>query len=421
MRAGRAKLVAMVGTLLLVVAGCLLGALFAEAGYRAFLAYAYPERFALPERKGLFGAYNVSHWEFDEQFGYVYPPKRVIDYTAVINGRVDQCSRFSAINEFGNIGPQTRRFEDAEIKIAVFGDSWSAFHHDGKTWPHFLQEILEQRLGKKVAVMNFGRDGYSVLQIFDLAAAKIAEWKPDIAILAFITDDITRARFWRTVVGQGDAQRVVTTPDPVRAPAEDRSADTYLIMASATYEWCLKTLKAKEPDDVLRRLIGKHRRLLARFGEYPLAANVWDLDHLYLYDRLVRGNPFWTVDRRVPAGVNPRTDLQRYADDPRFMEDLAKIKTSGVKWMLFHLAFYPEIKANREYITSRQETVLIESLEQATGKKVLRTTDFVKMPVEQPERLNVSTDNFHPSLWGMEFYANAVAEALAREELVERR
>jgi hypothetical protein len=32
--------------------------------------------------------------------------------------------------------------------------------------------------------------------------------------------------------------------------------------------------------------------------------------------------------------------------------------------------------------------------------------------------MNAAPDNFHPSLWGMELYANAVAEALVRNELV---
>lgn len=421
MSPARAKLITVLGTTLLMLTGCLMGALFAEAGYRAFLAYAYPERFALPERKGLIGVYNISHWEFDEQFGYVYPPKRVIDYTAVVNGRVGGCSRSSDINEYGNIGPQTRQFEDAELKIAVFGDSWAVSQAGGKTWPHLLQEILEERTGKKVAVMNFGRDAYGVLQIFDLAAAKITEWKPDIAILTFITDDITRARFWRTVIGEGDDQRVVTTLDPVKSPRDDRATDTYLLWASATYEWCQKMLKAKEPDDVLRRLIEKHRKLISRSGEYPLAASVWSPDHLFLLDRLLKGNPFWNVERRVPVGTNPRTGFQRYSDDPRFMENLAKIKASGVEWVLFHLAFYPEIKQNREYTLNRQETGLLESLEKGTGKQVLRTTDFVKMPVEQPERINASPDDYHPSLWGRRFYAEAVAEALFKEGILTQR
>jgi len=51
------------------------------------------------------------------------------------------------------------------------------------------------------------------------------------------------------------------------------------------------------------------------------------------------------------------------------------------------------------------------------GQSVLRTTDYVELPVPAPERLNASAEDFHPSLWGMEFYANAVADALVKERL----
>jgi len=403
-----------------------MGALLIEAGYRVYLRYNYPQqfyphRFTFPDPgKESFGVYNISHWEFDKDFGYIYPPGRTIDLVSIAGGRVVSCDRIAVINKFGNIGPVAGDWAAAELKIAVFGDSWTAYQHNGKTWSHFLQEILEKRLGKSVAVMNFGRDGYGVLQMFDLAAAKIPEWKPDIAVFAFITDDLTRARFWRTVVGEGDNQRVLTTIDPVAAPNEARATDTYLLMASATYAWCKKMVMATEPDDVLRRLMDKRRRLLLRQSRQLLVANVWDFKHSFVLDRLLRDDTFWTINRRAPAGVNPRTELQQYANDPQFVKDLATIKESRADWMLFHLAMSSEVKANREYILKRQGTALLGSLERVTGKKVLRTTDYIKMPVEQPERMKAAPDNEHPSLWGMNLYAEAVAEALMEDGSLER-
>jgi len=100
------------------------------------------------------------------------------------------------------------------------------------------------------------------------------------------------------------------------------------------------------------------------------------------------------------------------------VENRAKIKASGINWILFHRAFYSEIKANRDYITNRREAALLDNLEQETGKLVLRTTDFVKMPVQDPQRLNVNPDDHHPSLRGMRFCAEAVAEALLRSTVV---
>ncbi|HKQ26536.1 MAG TPA: SGNH/GDSL hydrolase family protein [Burkholderiales bacterium] len=393
-----------------------------EGVSRVYLRNHFPDVFTLPDpEKGSLGVYNVSHWEFDKDFGYIYPPGRTIDQVNISDGRVVSCDRISVINKFGNIGPVAGDWASAQLKIAVFGDSWTAFHQNGKTWPHFLHEILEKRLGKSVAVMNFGRDGYGVLQMFDLAAAKIPEWRPDIAVFAFISDDLTRARFWRTVIGEGDNQRVLTTIDPIAVPSEDRATDTYLLMASATYAWCKKMLTAKEPDDVLRRLVDKRRQLLLRPSRQLLIASVWDFSHSFVMDALLRDETFWTIRRRTPAGMNPRTELRRYSDDPLFLQDLAKIKESGTDWTLFHLAISSEIKANREYRLKRQGIALLESLERVTEKKVLRTTDYVKMPVEQPERMKVTPDNEHPSLWGMNLYAAAIAEALMRGGSLERR
>jgi len=130
------------------------------------------------------------------------PASPIIAQTNIADGRVTSCQRVDVINKYGNIGKIVGDYHEAELKVLVFGDSWSAFHHDGRTWPLFPQEVLEARLNKKVYVVDFGRGAYGILQMFDLAAAKIAEWKPDVAVFAFITDDLDRARFWRTVVAR---------------------------------------------------------------------------------------------------------------------------------------------------------------------------------------------------------------------------
>jgi len=409
---------------LLVMLGCLVGLVLSEAGFRSYLYVKYPAMFRRSPPDTRIGAYNVSHWEFDERFGYVYPPGRIIHMTKIQDGRVSDCRRRDVINRYGNLGPIVGDYQAAELKILVFGDSWSAFNHDGRTWPLFLQEILETRLNKKVHVVNFGRDGYGILQMFDLAAAKIAEWKPDLVLFAFITDDLDRARFWRTVVGDGDDMRVLTTLSPVPNPDLERSADTFLLMPSATYDWCKRMAATRTTDAVLERLIRKHDVLVKHNNPTGsiATADVLTLRHSFVYNRLVRSDAFAFLRARVPnrsnPSVNPRVRYQSYAEDSGFIRSLDRIKATGVPWSLFHFAFYPEIKANTEYILEPQQRALLDSLHTMTRRTVLRTTDYVQMPMPQPELMNVAPDNFHPSLWGMEFYAKAVAEALVRNGLV---
>jgi lysophospholipase L1-like esterase len=308
-------------------------------------------------------------------------------------------------------------YDEARTKILVFGDSWAAFHREGKTWPNFLRETLGRRLGASVHVVNFGRDGYGVLQMFDLAVAKVPEWKPDLVIISFITDDLTRARFWRTVVGKGDDVRVRTTIDPVRHPDPGRSADTSFVFPSATYEWCTSMVGTKRRDNLLEQIVAKYRRLLAEASDFSLA-NVLTLRHSYLLGRLARGDPFWFLNRLTPPSKNPRVGFTSFASDARFLRDVERLGATGIPYVLFHLAYYPEVKAREEAIMRAQETALWNSLEEVTGAQVLRTTDYVRLPVPAPERMNVSWDDLHPSRWGMEFYANAVADVLVQRRLV---
>jgi lysophospholipase L1-like esterase len=398
---------------LLVVFGCLVGLVLSEGAYRAYLYVTPFVRHWLHDRSGYFSSYSISHWEFDEQFGYVYPPERAIDYTGVRNGRVVECHRLNVINRNGNMGTIVGRYDEAQLKVLVVGDSWSAFQQEGKTWPNFLQEALERRLGRSVHVVNFGRDGYGMLQMFDLAAAKVAEWKPDLAIIAFISDDLARARFWRTVVGEGDDVRVLTTLDPIRNPDPARVTDTFLLLPSATQEWCRSMIGTDRQDPVLATLIAKRQRLLAEQNSVRLA-DLLTLRQSFLIHPSLRDprNPF--------QRTNTRVRFTTFAAAARFMAAVERLRATGIPLMLFHLAYYPEVGARREAILDSQQAALWKSLEQVTGQRVLRTTDYVRLPIAAPERLNVSADDFHPSLWGMQFYADGVADALVQKNLVGR-
>jgi GDSL-like lipase/acylhydrolase family protein len=402
---------------LLVAFGCLMGLALSEGAYRTYL---YGNDFAhrwRDARSGYFSSYSRSHWEFDDQFGYVYPPERTLDYTGVQDGRVVECHRLNVINRNGNIGPIVGRYDEAQVKVLVFGDSWAAFQQEGKTWPNFLQEALERRLGRSAHVVNFGRDGYGILQMFDLAAAQVAEWKPDLAVITFISDDLARARFWRTVVGEGDDVRVLSTTRPSRVPDPTRGADVSLLLPSATHEWCRSMIGSERVDPILTKLIAKRTRLLAARPSVKLT-DVLTLRQSFLYTRLfvTHRNPFWFLLQ----ATNPRVRFSSFADDARFMSALERLRATGIPWVLFHLAYYPEVKAGKEAILDAQQAALWNSLEEVTGRPILRTLDHVRWPVPAPERMYVSPEDLHPSRWGMEFYANAVADALVQKRLVGR-
>ena len=408
-----------IGTIALILFSTILSLLLVEVGFRAYLFSADPERFeSNAEVPEFYGVYDRSLWEYDADFGYRYPPERLVNLTSISNGVVAGCSLLDYINENGNIGISGQKHANPDYTIAVFGDSWTAFIIEGKTWPIFLQDTLEARTGKKINVINYGRDGYSVVQMFDLAQVKIPESKPDLALFAFITDDIDRDRFWRTEVEIDGEARVLTTTERNPEPSLERSTDTFLLHSDATREWCLQTEGRR--DAVVEAIEDKYLDLLAHAnsadGPPP---DLFTIEHSYLYNRFVHRDPTYFARQQFRPSQNPRLKQWSYRDIPGFAEAMASVNATGVPWRLVHLAFYPEVKAQKEYELSTQRAELLASLEAMAGHQAFRTLDYVELPVDRPERMNVTPTNFHPSLWGMEFYGNAVAEMIIQNGLLE--
>jgi hypothetical protein len=409
----RTRLIAVAGLAIMLGGGSFVAFFVMEAAYRAYLLHvASPERFTR-KPPGAIGVYGKPFWIYDEQFGYVYPKGESIPIATIAENKVVLCSRFSDFNEQGNVGKVFGDYDTADLKILVFGDSFTATVHDGDTWPNLLQRRLSERLNKTVNVVNFGRDGYGVLQMLDLAAAKIREWKPDLAIVAFITNDLQRVRIWRTITRVNGNWRYLVSPQPSPHPDPRIAYDTGLYDPDATEDYCEAAKATGKSDSLIERAFATYARGVAVGGNR--AASPYTLRHSYLLARLRHGDPFKGMSNFFAF---PVVQLTSYGQDKRFMEDLEAIRQSGAPLVLMHLAFYPEIKDGTEYVANYAEAALLESLEKVTGQSVLKTTDHIPMPLPDPERMNISPDNYHPSPWGIGLYADAVAEALIRNSYV---
>jgi hypothetical protein len=420
---GVSRRAAVVGTLAFIVVGTLLSGGLAEIAYRGWLYRGLPNVFRPAEADAplpFFGVYTKSLWEFDERFGYVYPPGRTVDVTSFNGGKVVGCRQLPAINAQGNIGDIQGDYASADLKVAVFGDSFTATQDSGITWPNLLQDRLSERLHRRVNVVNFGRDGYSVLQMFDLAAAKVPEWKPNLAIIAFITDDLDRARFWRTAIEIDGEERVLTTIDPTPHPAPDRAADTFLLDRNATLDWCNRMWKSGARDRIVEEIEDRYRRARARsaaqdFSDRP---SLVTMSRVYLYDRIRYGDPFHSFRRRLTASQNPRIGYGDYKVDGRLAEDIRLLAESHIPYAIVHLPYYPELKKGKEYILQPAQASLLKSLEQVTRHRVVELREVMSLPGDRLERMNISASNFHPSRFGMQLYGAGVAEAMIREGLV---
>jgi lysophospholipase L1-like esterase len=386
-----------------------------EIAYRVSLYLRVPERFAASFNDNnlpAIGVYNRSLWEFDAASGYRYATGDIV-LSHVDGGQITSCQKIPTANKFGNMGRVKGDWRTADLKIAVFGDSFSAFvTTDNTTWPTLLQDFLEVRLGRSVNVVNFGRDGTGILQMFDMAKAKIPEWKPDLAIIAFTTNDFARARFWRTVNVIDGELRVLTVPEATPQADPVNSYETFVLHPEATLEWCQSMSYKGHLDRIGKEIVDKYRRF--RRPNVLASFSVFTLTHSYLYARIMHGNAFFSTELKAGQRWSPHFIFDNYADDARMMENIRWIKENGIPYLLIHLPIYPEVKANKEFIVDRQEQHLLESLNFITGHDIYRLLDYVQIPVEQPERMNVTPDNYHPSHWGMEFYARAITEILVR-------
>jgi hypothetical protein len=305
-------------------------------------------------------------------------------------------------------------YDDAEIKILLFGDSWAAFNINGTTWPDKFQRNLEERLGKSVHVVNFARDGYGILQMFDLAAHEIKRWKPDLIIFSFITDDLARLRTWRVPIKvNGRQERVVTHFEQSKKPNMEKAFDTFLIHADATQDWCEEAKARGTRDDVIDAIFEKRQSITDPSGNYW--ADIYTLSHSYLLNRLIYGGPFHGIKDRNDF---PRMKIENYDQDARFIKALETLKAIGTPAVLFHNAFFPEVVAKKEFIVTYQQQSLLDSLIRKTSFPMVETLDNVDLPVKNPRRMNASKTNLHPSLWGMEFYSKALIRALIDKKLL---
>lgn len=397
----------------LVVLALGLGFILSEIAYRAYLYRYARERFVPPKVESYFSLYDRSLWRYSERFGYEYPPDLRVAYTGVMDSKVRDCYELDPVNGQGNIGAPPRDYKSAQIKVLIFGASWNVFSLNHTTWPMLLQTKLEQRLGKTVSVVNFGRDGFGLLQIVSLAAEEVPKWKPDVAIISFLTDNLDARRTWRREVTVDGVPRVFTTVEPTITPNPARSVDTFLLHEKASLEWCRSMQGREEPDDILREILSRHQ--MFRVNPMRVRADLYATDRSYLLDRVMYGNPF----QSVLAGFQiPRLEIQDYAEDRLFMADWAVLADSGVPVVPIHLAYYPELKEGVEYLTTFNQRDLLQSFERLLGREALRTTDYTTIPLDNPARLNAAESDFHPSLWAMEFYADVVSEMLIRNGYV---
>jgi hypothetical protein len=129
---------------------------------------------------------HSGRFAYDPTLGWVPKPGRfAIDWTANVDA--------SGLRSNGGQGPLGGRTVLAVGDSFTFGDE----AEDHQTWPANLERIL------KLRVLNAGVGAYGIDQAVLRAEQLTAKYRPQVVILAFISDDVSRTEFSAYPWGRG--------------------------------------------------------------------------------------------------------------------------------------------------------------------------------------------------------------------------
>lgn len=390
----------------LVVFSTIFSLFLAEVGYRVYLRIELAR-----SHKQIDYTYHVApsvHIEYDEKYGFRPKPNSEFWMSSIKDGQLVWGSATSRSNGDGLAGKTPiEEYNRAEVKVLVFGDSYSQWNQQGVTWPDVLEQNLSKALQKKVAVLDYARAGYGVLQMLDLTADKIEEHHPDLVIIATIDNDFTRARWWaRELETNGITRWMLSSRKDVFLDYRF-AVDEYLVCPETTREWCEHRLAAGGSDAVLEKANSQFARLKVEVerqrNSVPLLS--W---RSYLYKRLVTGSPLEeTVD-----GL-PRISINDFRKDEKTRDNVNRIRAAGAPVLLVYLPKMPELR-KRVRIINNQTEQLMTSLEEMLERPFhLIQQDYNG---ELPPKIDLRPYDGHPNREGLQFYADAITP-LALAEL----
>ena len=224
--------------------------------------------------------------------------------------------------------------------------------------------------------------------------------RPDLAIIAFATNNMFAPRIWRVEKVINGEPRVITTFEPTETPDFASSYETYILHPKAQGQWCEEHKNGGELDRVGLEIIDKYLRFR------PQRFSVFTPWHSFLWQRIVHGDAFYSKGER---SFGPTTSANSMEKDGRLIAAIKTLESAGIPYILVHLPFYPEVKSGEEYSVPAA-TEIAREIGRLSGRRVHGLLDYIPRPISNPERMNHSPENLHPSTWGMQMYADAVGK-----------
>ena len=389
----------------LVATGVCLSLAIAEIAVRAHVG-SRPVSFHIVN--GVFGQY-------DREFGQRFPPSSKKVLSLVSDGRVTWCPGVIASANVDGLGGRSTLADarNADYVIFTTGDSFSYWMQSALTIPDVVETLLGERTGLKVVNLNFARGAYGILQMLTLAAEMYPALKPQLIVVQFITDDLTRGRWWtREAVIDGRTRSQMASRPDFNDPRTTNDED--VVDGRATEAWCRRELHAARPDAVVKDSVSFRGVYLRSKG---IAFEPFSLTKSYLIEAVWStffGRPFYS---QTAFSLMPRVTAEEFLADPGYRAAIQKLKQSGVPVVLVHLPNKAEILFGRPFRGRATESIWTH-LERDLGTRIVTLAELPNHP-PPPPTIDLQPNNAHPNLDGIRFYGQYVATVL--EPLVKRK
>lgn len=388
----------------LVAFSALFGLLVVEIGYRVHLSSFSPQ---LNVDTSHFIVWDSAFRQYDPVSSYRYVPNAQMNKAIIYDGLPQACL-LTRSDGHGNIVTDSSVSSPSAIRIFTFGDSFTAESADEQkatTWPSLLAQRLNRRHDRAFEVTNYARGGIGLYQMVTFAAETLAssEHKPDVIVIAFIRDDLTRPIWWLVKTTPYDMYWTADRNGRLRNGNHLRFG---FLDPRATNAWCKSVRDTAARDDPtlvsLRENYGKlRRRDEAAFGS---VVNLWAADRSYLWSRLMTGDPFALTRPHFP-----RITVDTYRESREWRAAIERLKTSGTRVVFVHLPEFPDLKEGAYNFHFLDRPVY--DLVQKSGIPLISALD-AKLAASAEEYYQVPYD-MHPSLAGIDYLARVIDEKLS--------
>ena len=178
-------------------------------------------------------------------------------------------------NNFGRFSPTDDQLlkPETEYRIAILGDSFTGGHLNAIPWPTALEGALNKNDGLKKSlgvasfkVLNFGMEATGFVQWESVYKYDVARFHPDLVLIDFITDDITRKFVWRDSLSLSSSNysaSLLCTSLPASLENRDCELSGMIFMNSNA------SGSAQERAGVLQELVSIELKRLPWLSPYP--------------------------------------------------------------------------------------------------------------------------------------------------------